>query len=284
MKDDSSETESQQDAAHEDHGLVESEQFTKVYSLPPGCRVEVSDIRGPVEVECNDTAEAEVNVVRRAASRADLAYHHVIVEQTATALMVGSKIETDDHSRGVTVRQHVRLRLPHRIALFIQRISGPLNIGKVGGPVNINSISGSVMLDGADGETILSNISGSCRIGTTSGRLEVNSLSGSLEVGRLTGYFNVSSVSGKVSAGIALLAANGLQLSNISGPVELFFTDEVNADLNIQHVSGWIHLELSEVAYTGGTAPSWVRARVGDGSSPVSISYISGPVRIMRLV
>jgi hypothetical protein len=284
MKDEFSETASQQDAEHEDHGLVESEQFTKVYSLSPGFRVEVSDIRGPVEVECHDTGEAEVNVVRRAATRADLTHHPVIVEQTATALMVGGKIETDPYSRRVTVVQHIRLRLPRRIALFAERISGSLNIGNVGGPVNTNSISGSVMLNGADGETILSSISGSCRIGTMSGRLAVKSLSGSLEVDRLTGSLNISSVSGKVSAGIALLDENGLQSNSISGPVELFFAEEVNADLNIQHVSGWIDLELPGVTYTGGIAPSSVRARVGDGSSPVSISYVSGPVRIMRMV
>jgi hypothetical protein len=279
-----SETTSQQGVGHEDHGLGENEQFTKVYSLPPDFRVEVLDIRGPVEVECHDAAEAEVTVVRRAASRADLAYHRVIIEHTATALVVGGMIETDSDSRSVTVLHHVRLRLPARIALFAQRISGPLNIDKVAGPVNINSISGSVTLAEADGETILHSISGSCRIGTTSGRLEVKSLSGSLEVGRLTGGLNVSNVSGEVSARIALLDENGLQVSSISGPVQLFFAEEVNADLNIQHVSGRIDLELPDVTYTGGMAPWSVRARVGDGSLPVSISYVSGPVRIIRLV
>lgn len=48
-----SETASQQGVGYEDHGLGESEQFTRIYSLPPNFRVEVLDIMGLVEAECH---------------------------------------------------------------------------------------------------------------------------------------------------------------------------------------------------------------------------------------
>jgi hypothetical protein len=282
--DELSEPVSQRSAGREDDRFGESEQFTTSYILTPGFQVEVSDISGAVEVECHDTDEAEVRVVRRAASRADLAHHKVVVERTATALVVCGKPEAEQHSRAINVLQHVRLKLPRRVALSARRISGPLNIGKVDGPVIINSISGPVTLDAAEGESFLSSLNGPCRIGTTSGRLEISSLSGCLEVGQLTGGLRVSSVSGHVSASVAALDEHGLHLSSISGPVELFFAEKVNAELNIQHVSGPIDIDLPGVTCKDGTALSSVCARVGDGSSLVSISFVSGLVRITRSV
>ena len=64
----------------------ERDEFNQTYQLAPGARVEVSSIRGPVEIVNGDGATAVVQIIRSARTRADLEYHKIAVEQTATAL------------------------------------------------------------------------------------------------------------------------------------------------------------------------------------------------------
>ena len=58
----------------------ERDEFNQTYQLPPGARVDVSSIRGPVEITSGDSATAEVKIVRSARTRADLEYHKIAVE------------------------------------------------------------------------------------------------------------------------------------------------------------------------------------------------------------
>ena len=50
----------------------ERDEFNRTYQLGPGARVDVSSIRGPVEITTGDSATAEVQVIRTARTRADL--------------------------------------------------------------------------------------------------------------------------------------------------------------------------------------------------------------------
>ena len=231
------------------------DEFTETYRLPSGCRVEVSRIRGPVNIECRDTDEAQVHIVSHADDRADLDQGKVVIEQGENGLVVRGAEEQE-------VSYEVALKLPRQIALVIAGISGPLHVGEVDGPVTVNSLSGP------------------CHIAGTNGALQVKSVSGKVEVGRLKGGLNIFSVSGPVSVGILALDENGIQIKSISGPVELFFENEVDASMNIEHVSGKINVQL-EGATRKADGVS-VQVVVGEGRSPVLISSVSGPVRIKR--
>ena len=235
----------------------ETDEFKETYRLAPGVNVEVSNIRGVVDIQCHDTDEAHVHIVSHAATRADLDQGKVTVEQKENTLAVRGSA----HGR---VGQDVALKLPRHIALIVDAIRGPLHIGEVNGPVSVNSISGP------------------CQIAGTNGALTIKSVSGPIEVGRLNGGLNVSSVSGPVTAGIAALDENGLHIKNISGPVTLLFEDEVNADMIVEHVSGKISIKVEGAVRNESNDGSCVHVVFGDGQSPVSISSISGPVRIKR--
>src|ERR1044071_3120971 len=64
----------------------ERDEFNQTYQLSPGARVEVSSIRGPVEIVTGDMATAEVKIIRSARTRADLEYHKIEVKQTGDSL------------------------------------------------------------------------------------------------------------------------------------------------------------------------------------------------------
>src|SRR5215510_1669342 len=112
----------------------ERDEFNQTYQLPPGARVEVSSIRGPVEIVTSDTATAEVKIIRTARTRADLEYHKIEVEQTGNSLVVrGVQDPEERRQQNIQVNHHVILKLPRRIDLQVSSISGSLKAGDIDG-------------------------------------------------------------------------------------------------------------------------------------------------------
>ena len=66
----------------------ERDEIDETYQLAPGARVEVSSIRGTVEIVTGDTATAQVQIIRTARSRADLEYHKIEVAKTGNSLVI----------------------------------------------------------------------------------------------------------------------------------------------------------------------------------------------------
>src|SRR5678816_1208625 len=77
----------------------EREEINRTYQLAPGAHVEVSSIRGPVEIVNTNSATAEVQIIRTARTRADLEYHKIEVEQTANGLVVKGVQESEPRRR-----------------------------------------------------------------------------------------------------------------------------------------------------------------------------------------
>src|SRR4029453_2349085 len=162
----------------------ERDEINETYQLAPGTRVEVSSIRGPVEIVNADTATAQVQIVRTARTRADLEYHKIEVIHAGNSLVVRGVQEPEGRRRdNIQVNHHVILKLPRRIDLSVNSVSGWIKVGDV------------------DGQTLVNSISGSANIGNVGGKLQVSSVSGSLEVGNVGEEARVNSISGKVRLG-----------------------------------------------------------------------------------
>ncbi|MBA3439618.1 MAG: DUF4097 family beta strand repeat protein [Pyrinomonadaceae bacterium] len=272
-----------QNERSEDSDFQERDETRQTYQLSPGARVEVSSISGSVDIETGNTDQAEVHIIRTARRRSDLEYRRIIVEHTPTNLSVRGEQDRDHRPpRGVEVRQRVILKLPRQVDLSTSSVSGSVRIGGVDGPVKVSSVSGSVTMSDAGGDVRVTSVSGSVRIGEVKGGVRASSISGSLDVEQAVGYLDVSSVSGSVSATIARLAERGLSIKSISGPVELRFSDDVNADLQADSISGGVHVDVPNVTLQGKLNSSNVRARIGAGGAPIIISSVSGNVRLTR--
>ena len=272
-----------QDDRSEDGDFQERDETRETYQLSPGARVEVSSISGSVDIETGNTDRAEVHIVRTARRRADLEYRRIIVEHTPTSLMVRGEQERERRvPRGVDVRQRVTLKLPRQVDLSTSSVSGSVRIGGVDGPVKVSSVSGSVRVGDTSGDVRVTSVSGSVNIGEVNGGVRASSISGSLEVGQAVGHFEVSSVSGSVTAAIARLAERGLSIKSISGPVELRFSGDINADLEASSISGGVYVDVPNVTLQGKLNSSNVSARIGSGGAPITISSVSGSVRLTR--
>jgi hypothetical protein len=260
----------------------ESDEVQRSFQLVPGARVDVSSISGPVVIETSDTNMAEVHVIRTARSRAELAYRNVIVEQQASGLVVRGESEYEDAvPRGVLVRHRVLVKIPRQVSLRVNSISGAATIGNIDGPVLVENISGAAQLADVQGPLIVSGVSGPLTVGNVGDKAQVTNISGNLTVGRTVGHLEASSVSGNVTATIERLDERGVLVRRVSGAIELRFADAVNADVVANNIDGHIVLALPDVSMLSMPVRTKLRARVGTGGLPISISEVSGRVKLV---
>lgn len=268
--------------AHRDD-FQERDEVNQTYQLAPGARVEVSSIRGPVEIVNADTAKAEVQIIRTARTRADLEYHKIEVEQTSNSLVVRGVQEPEERrGRNIQVNHHVRLKLPRQIDLSVSSISGWIKVGDVDGQTLVSSISGSANIGNVGNKLQVNSVSGSLEVGNVGAEARVTSISGSLQLGQVNGSLNVSSISGGLNATLLSLDPQGIHIKSVSGSIEIGFKSEVNADFTAESVSGQVQFDLPNVTRDSEVRSPNVRARIGAGGTPITISSVSGNIRLTR--
>jgi len=263
--------------------FTERDEVNQTYQLQPGARVEVSSIRGSVKIVNSEGATAEVRIIRTARTRADLEYHKIEVQQTGNSLVVRGVQEPEGRrERNIQVNHQVILTLPRRIELSVNSISGSLTAREVDGAVRVNSISGSVNIGNISGKLQVNSVSGSVEVGNMGDEARVSSVSGNVGLGQVNGSLNVSSVSGSVKTTLVSLNSEGIRINSVSGSVEIAFKSDVNAEFNAQGVSGQVYLDVPNVIRESEEKSPNVRARIGVGGTPITISSVSGNIRLTR--
>lgn len=261
----------------------ERDEINRTYQLAPGTHVEVSSIRGPVVITNGDSATAEVQIIRTARTREDLEYHKIEVEQSGNSLVVRGVQEPEQRQRdNVQVNHRVVLKLPRSIDLKVSSVSGSLKVGDVDGPTVVSSISGSANIGNVGGKLQVSSISGNLDVGNVGADARVNSISGNLGIGQVNGSLNVQSVSGSLKTTLVSLSPQGIHIRSVSGSIEIGFKSAVNADFDAESVSGQVYLEVPNVVRESDERSPNVRARIGGGGTPISISSVSGNIRLTQ--
>ena len=261
----------------------ERDEINQTYQLAPGARVKVSSIRGHVEITNSDTTTAEVQIIRRARTRADLEYHKIEVDHTTNSLVVRGVQEPEDRQRqNIQVNHQVILKLPRRIDLSVKSVSGPVKAGDVDGQAHVSSISGSANIGNVGGKLQVTSISGSLDVGNVGAEARVSSISGSLRLGQVNGSLDASSISGGLNATLTSLSPQGIHIKSVSGSVEIGFKSDINADFNAEHISGGVYLDVPNVVREGDEKSNNVRARIGAGGTPITITSVSGNIRLTR--
>ena len=265
------------------HDFREREETNQKFQLAHGARVEVSSIRGHVDILNSDTGMAEVQIIRTARTRADLEYHKVEVEHSGNSLVVRGVQEPEARQReNVQVNHQVILKVPRAIELKVSSISGHLKVGDVDGETRVSSISGHANIGNVGGKLQVTSISGSLEVGDVNADARVNSISGNVRLNQVNGSVDVTSVSGTLNAKLLSLSPQGIHIRSISGSVEIGFKSDVNADFRAESVSGQVYLDVPNVVRDSEVREPNVRARIGAGGTPIDISSVSGNIRLTR--
>jgi hypothetical protein len=238
---------------------------------------------GGVKIVNADGPTAAVQIIRTARTRADLEYHKVEVRQTGNSLVVRGVQEPEERrERNIQVNHQVILTLPRRIELSINSISGSLNAGEVDGPVRVNSISGSVNIGNLLAKLEVNSVSGSVEVGNVNADVRVSSVSGNVRLGEVNGALNVSSVSGGVKTTLVSLSPEGIRINSVSGSVVIAFKSDINAEFSATGISGQVYLDVPNVIRESEEKSPNVRARIGGGGTSITVTSVSGNVRLTR--
>lgn len=263
----------------------ERDETHQTFKLVPGAQVDMSSIRGTVEIDMADIEVAEIHITRSAQSRDALAQYKISIEHKPQSLSIHGEQRQSNSGAGfgADVRHQVKMRLPRHVDLSVRSVSGDVRIlGDISGHLAVSSVSGMLSAGAVSGRVEVSSVSGSTIIGDVSQQVDIKSVSGNLTVGQAVGSLNVSGVSGNVFAGVAKIGPRGIQVKNISGQVELRFRDELNAQLKTSHISGKLYLDVPNVTMQSKAGASAVNAQIGTGTHPISIDNISSDVRLTQ--
>jgi DUF4097 and DUF4098 domain-containing protein YvlB len=265
---------------NDDDNLRERDEVNETYKLAPGAEVAVHSISGSVKVETADTDAAEIHIVRSARTREELDCRPVHIEHADASLRIDGN-DQRRQCRNVQVRQEVTLRLPRRINLTVESVSGHVNAGNVEGSVNFTSISGHATVGNVNGPVQFTSISGHATVGDARGPVKFNSISGHVDVASALDAASFNSISGHVTINLARLGARGLRVSSVSGSVDVGLSDDVNADLRVESISGDVIADGARITVTK-LRENEFTGRVGSGGAPMEFFSISGNIRLHR--
>ncbi|MFL6228289.1 MAG: hypothetical protein ACJ741_05885 [Pyrinomonadaceae bacterium] len=231
----------------DDSEFTERDEFRQSYTLAPGAQVRVSGMNGSVDVETSNGGAAEVYVLRTARNRSDLDYHKVIVEQTATGLVVRGENNRDEgwHGDNHQVRQRVTMKIPRNVDFTASGINGRATVGELDGPVKLSGINGRV------------------------------------DVAQARGYVDISGINGAVTMAISQVSERGIRVSGINGRVELKFDGALNADLAVSGVNGSVNADMPNVTVQGRVSRTSFNAKIGAGGAPINVSGVNGSVNLV---
>jgi hypothetical protein len=224
---------------------TEREELRQTFQLSPGARLELSNIDGPVTIDTTDGASAEV-VVKSFSYAANP--RKLVVEQTSSSLTLRGpeRKERGDFDSSDGTRHSVRLTVPRRTNLVMTNVRDSVRVGELDGTVKLERVAG--------------------RVG----------------IAQAAGGAEISDVAGSVTMSLTRLSGRGVSVSKVAGKVSLRFLEDVNAELQTGGVKGKVYVELPNVAVQGEMTKSDFRAKVGAGGATITVSDVTGSVRLAR--
>ena len=232
-----------------------SDDFRWAKALRAGSRVELKNVNGDVTVTTASGGEVEVVGRRRRGSDADIRVQVVETSNGVVACVVWRGDDCDeDGYRGRRDGWNDEERRG-RIDLEVRVPRGM--------HVSAGSVSGDVALTGVEGEVRASSVSGDVRV-----------------QGIRAQSLNASSVSGDIEASVDALTGTGdLRFSSVSGNVVAELPKDFSADLRMTTVSGSID-SAYPITIEGRTGRSRLEGRIGSGGRRLTVSTVSGDLRL----
>jgi DUF4097 and DUF4098 domain-containing protein YvlB len=259
----------------------------------PQGEVEIVNVSGTVEIHGWDRSEVEVggtagdNVVRvdvtGAGNRTSIhvvsrsapawgsdAEAHLIVHVPAKSAVMATLVSADFKVTGVLGD------------LKVQSVNGSLT-GDVGGNVRATTVSGAVRLTARAAKVIeVKTISGDIQLTGGGGEADITTVSGSatIELAEVT-RARFKSVSGDMTAELALAPEGQLEGESVSGDVSVKFAAAPAAEFDVQSFSGDIRNCFGPKPMQSHYGPgSRLEFKNGEGHAHVRVNTKSGDVRL----
>ena len=221
-----------------------SETIEKTFTVSSPARLNLSNIRGSVEIRPGDEGVIQVTAVKQTGS-GDARRTEIELSQDADGTV---KVATHFPDAGwgwligsFPCRVDYVVRAPRRCSLNIKGVSNETFAGGFEGEFSFNSVSGEMALRNLTGPVNAKTVSGAIELAELSGDMKINTVSGEISGKSLAGGLHLDTVSGRVSFEESSLPS--AEASTISGDMDLQ-TSLGNGPYRFKSVSGNVQLKV----------------------------------------
>jgi hypothetical protein len=148
--------------------------------------------------------------------------------------------------------------------------------------ISAKSVSGDITLDGVTGNVDAKTVSGDIEARGLGGDLTFNSVSGDLTmVGGAVRRLAARTVSGQVTADIAVTEGGGLKVGTVSGEVAVRVPASASARVDLRSASGRLRSGFEPMSSAPGARPAVMSGTLGSGSASISLTSMTGDVTLL---
>lgn len=167
--------------------------------------------------------------------------------------------------------------------LRITSVSGDVRAKDLQGHLTLSTVSGGIIIVNSEGRLRSSSVSGDVDVLSHSGQAELKTVSGDVEIQiEDNERLGVKSISGEIDVISDLLREAIIEISSVSGDVDLELKGEIDANFDINAgMSGSIDNDLTDVEVSKTRiGRETLKMMLGDGSGQVRIKTVSADINI----
>jgi hypothetical protein len=278
-----------------------SEHIEKTFNVSGPARLQLSNIRGSVEIRPGEDGVICVSAVKDS-GRGDASRTEIeMIQEADGAVKVSTRFP--DAAFGWLIGSfpcpvEYVVTAPRQCSLRISGVSNSASAEGFEGEFSFNTVSGAIDLRQLKGPVKASSVSGAMELEAVSGEMRLNTVSGRIKGERLSGPLHVDTVSGRVelaessiasadatavSAGMDLetaLSEGPYRFKSVSGEVTLRVPEETHCSAELHTVSGSLRLGLPATSQSRGHGAQ--TAEVQGGGVKVYLGSVSGDLSIEK--
>jgi DUF4097 and DUF4098 domain-containing protein YvlB len=218
---------------------------------------------------------------------ADVSGQPLQVSHEAGILTVGYEDLTWDGLRGWLRPQRHFANLTVMVAKDC-----PVQLGVVNATTVVAGLSARATLKGVSGDMTLDGVTGQVEANTVSGGLEARGVAGEVAFHSVSGDLTLAggsverletkTVSGRITADMALAPAGQIRVGTLSGDVALRLPAGTGAKAELRSASGQLHSDFDALMAARVPGSKTLAGTLGDGSGKLSVNTMSGDVTILQ--
>lgn len=189
--------------------------------------------------------------------------------------------------RGWVRPQHrsadITLTIPPECPIQLGLLSASTTVSGVSAGISAMSISGDLTLDGVTGTVKARTVTGDLEALALNGGIVFNSVSGDLTLAEGSiERMDAKTVNGQVTADIGLADGSDIRVVTVSGEVTVRLPADPSVRVELRSASGRVQTTFDGLQPAGHKPrPASVTGTIGDGTSRLSVSSMSGNVTLL---
>lgn len=270
------------------------EQVNKTIDAAPNGEVEVYNTSGSIEISGWKQNKVEVK-----GTLGD-SVEELILERDGNHVLI--RVEVPNRHWG-DIDADLYIKVPEKSSIEVSAVSADIEVDDVLGEQSLESVSGDIETVGVGNDVEAASVSGDVDIkgnntqgdfeaATVSGDIFIMGVSGSVDAESVSGDIDVAggrfedahfeSVNGDQNFAAALINGGDLSAESVNGSVDIEFTEQISARIDIETFNGSIRNCFGpKPERTSKYSPGLeLRFEVGDGDSNIDIETLNGSVSI----